>query len=396
MFDNSIGSVTAYGGEVSATLQPGELVDTLALLGLVAAEAWISSRGPQATTRNLLTWTEDFSNAAWTKTSATASTAAGTDPLGETGMNLLTATSAGGVVSQAVTFTGDGTKALSVFLRAGTATDSALVLRDTSAGADRLNVALAWSGGTPSGTASAGTLVSLTDKGNGVWELKATASGVIAGNTNEWRLLPAGAGTGTLQAWGAQAENAAASTSYQLVTSSFSGFDLVYSQYFDLADSSMITSWRRYYFDPITYQADLLVQDLPPTSGAQIRYKLTRSTGTVEVGDVITGLSQDLGATLIGTKNGIRDYSRKEFDTFGQPQFTERGFAKTAELQVAVDNDQYDTVRNRIAARRAQVTLFIGDGNYAGLWIAGIPRDFSIGIPHFQQPVLDIQIEGLT
>lgn len=396
MFDTSTSSQTVFGEVIDMTVRPSELVDTVALLNMRASKAWISSRAPQASNRNLLTRTEDFTPADWSKTNCTATADQATDPLGDEGMDTLTATSAGGYVSQAVTFTGDGTKATSIYLRAGTATDSAVVLRDTTASADRMNVAIAWADGVPTATASAGTVVSLTDKGNDVWELRATASNVVAANGNALRILPAGSGTGTMLAWGAQAENGSSSTAYQDVAAAYSGFELVYCQYFNLADNSFITNWRRYFFDPLRYKADLLVQDLPPYSGAQIRTRVMLPESTVKIGSAIYGWSQDLGMTLLGVKNGIRDYSRKETDPFGNTSFTERGFAKTAELQVAVLNGNYDTVMNVLADRRAKPSLFIGSENYAGLWIYGIARDFSQGIQKFQSPVLDIQIEGLT
>lgn len=396
MFDTSTGSQTVYGETIDATVRPSELVDTVALLNMRASKAWISSRAPNASNRNLLTQTEDFTQAAWSKTNCTATADQSTDPLGDEGMDTLTATSPGGYVAQAVTFTTDGTKAHSVFLRAGTALASAVVLRDTTASADRLNVAITWPDGVPTATASAGTVVSLTDKGNDVWELRATASGVVAANTNSLRISPDTSSTGTMGVWGAQAENGSSSTPYQAVGASYSGYELVYCQYFNLADNSFITNWRRYYFDPLRYKADLLIQDLPQYTDAEIRTKVSLPGSAAKIGSAIYCWSQELGATLRDVKTGIRDYSRKETNDFGNPSFTERGFAKTAELVVAVDSANYDAVLNALAERRARPSLFIGSDEIAGLWIYGIPRDFSQGIQQYGQPRLTIQIEGLT
>ena len=118
---------------------------------------------------------------------------------------------------QTVTFTGDAVKAISLFVKQGTATSSVIRLRDTSAPADRLLAAITWSGTTPVVTMTTGTDLTGTPEqygSSGVYRLMFATSSVTAANTNSLEIYPATdaaldvAAVGTIQAGGVQAENA--------------------------------------------------------------------------------------------------------------------------------------------------------------------------------------------
>lgn len=179
---------------------------TLAAIGLLIEEA----------RTNLMLQSEDFATT-WASVGATITTNTTVAPDGATTGDTIAASTTASYVRQAVTFTGDGSKSYSVFVKAGTATASRLVLRDTTPTAvNRGGVNLTWTAGVPSGVATdGGTLEGIDAYPNGWYRVRAVATGVVAANANEFRFSPDTAvGTNNTIFWGAQTENGAFATSY--------------------------------------------------------------------------------------------------------------------------------------------------------------------------------------
>lgn len=114
---------------------------------------------------------------------------------------------------QAVTFTGDAVKVLSIIVDRGTSTQSSIVIRDTIASVNRLEATLTWTGEVPSLAMVAGTLLGSDSLGNNLYRLRFQSTSVTAANAHEVRIYPAGQTvslTGTLFAGYCQVENASA------------------------------------------------------------------------------------------------------------------------------------------------------------------------------------------
>jgi len=169
---------------------------------------------PQRT--NLCIRSEEFDT--WTNISTCNVTAnAVVAPDGTTTADLLSSTVTGSSRGQTITFTGDGEKAIALYLKAGTSALTQLRLLDTTASAFRHTVAVTWVAGVPSlsTVAGAGTLYPVEALANGWYRILFSATGVVAANVNQLRVQPDPAtGTGTVYAWGAQAENAIVPSSY--------------------------------------------------------------------------------------------------------------------------------------------------------------------------------------
>lgn len=117
--------------------------------------------------------------------------------------------------TRVVAFTGDGQKSISVLWNPGTSTSTVVRVRDTTAVADRLLVAITHSSGVPTVTATTGTQERAPEAlGNGVYRLFFLTAAVTALNTNQLEIYPATtaalavANTGTVRLGGVQAENA--------------------------------------------------------------------------------------------------------------------------------------------------------------------------------------------
>jgi hypothetical protein len=178
---------------------------TLAPKGLLIEEA----------RTNLAVQSENFS-VSWSSSFLTVTTNTTVAPDGTTTADTLTPNTTSGVVSQGLSFTGDGTKSVSVFLKAGTSGTTLFFLRDTTTSSTRGSATITWTAGVPSAVAtSGGTIEAVEDYGNGWYRIKLILAGVIAANSNSLRIqADSVSGTGTVIVWGAQAENGAFATSY--------------------------------------------------------------------------------------------------------------------------------------------------------------------------------------
>jgi len=113
-------------------------------------------------------------------------------------------------VFRAVTFTGDGEKAFSMFFRQGSAPSVWLRIWDGTAATERHRILVTWTGGAPTLTtgAGSGTRNVPEDYGNGWWRISGTALGVVAANANnlEFGIGPfAASSTGSVFAFGGNA-----------------------------------------------------------------------------------------------------------------------------------------------------------------------------------------------
>lgn len=99
--------------------------------------------------------------------------------------------------TQAVTFTAVGAewnnfRGVNLFFKEGTSTSTAIRLRDTSAGADRLLAVITWADGVPTVTMTTGTLLELEGPlHNDVYRARMMTTAVTRTNTNQIEVYPA-------------------------------------------------------------------------------------------------------------------------------------------------------------------------------------------------------------
>ena len=182
--------------------------------------------------RNLLTWSEQFENAAWTKGATTITANAAVAPDGTTTMDKLveTATTNNHLVNQTYTPTAGMTYVLSCFAKADER--SVLWLGMGFSGGGRLGYDLT------TGTVVAGTIAlasgSIVPVGSGIYRCFSTVTATSAStgqlhigmtsNADATVISYAGDGTSGLFVWGAQFEQSPTATAYQRITDFTSDF----------------------------------------------------------------------------------------------------------------------------------------------------------------------------
>ncbi len=174
--------------------------------------------------RNLCLQSEALGTGPWTLDRATVTSDAAVAPDGTTTADLLTRTSAlDSSVYQNIAYTGNGTKALSVFVKQGTAPAPGFMVYDTTTSATLVDVAMTWTGGVPvlSKQGGSGTMFTAIPVGNGWFRVAFTVDSIVAANTNRLLCFASyigGANGQTVYLWGAQVENASTLSAYVKTT----------------------------------------------------------------------------------------------------------------------------------------------------------------------------------
>lgn len=171
---------------------------------------------------------------------------------------------------------------------------------------------------------------------------------------------------------------------------------VVYDETVSLIADNGINDWHAYYFSPIERITDVVLTDLPSYKDATVQVILTETGETVAFGVLVIGQQVRIGVTNYGASIGIRDYSRKEVDSFGNFQITERAFSKRAEYPVTVNTNRTAFVQNYLASIRTSPVVWIGNGDFGATIVYGYYRDFDVVLGSFQISECNISVEGLT
>lgn len=162
-------------------------------------------------------------------------------------------------------------------------------------------------------------------------------------------------------------------------------------------DGSVVGDWYDYFFAPFEQLSDIVFSDLPPYVNCTIKVTIVGSN-PVKIGTIIVGNINEVGSTQYGVSFGIRDYSLKQEDDFGNTIFVVRNFARRVEPTVFIENGQLRKVDKLLTDIRAKPTVFIPteiDG-YEPLITFGYLKDWNIEIPYPNHSLLRLEIQGLT
>jgi hypothetical protein len=176
--------------------------------------------------RNLLTWSEDFANAGWTKTDVTVIANAALAPDGTATADKLIANSGttNGNAFQTPAYTYGALGSNSAYAKAGEWSWLVISIRGTTGVSEEKNAWFNLATG-QIGTVSAGATASIKPEANGYYRCTITATVTAGGSTSRIRTYPTNAdntystgnGSSGIYVWGAQAENGAV-TPYQCIT----------------------------------------------------------------------------------------------------------------------------------------------------------------------------------
>jgi hypothetical protein len=253
----------------------------------------------EPTSTNLVLQSEHYATT-WTAVNSPGITS-GAHTASGVSLDLLsdTSTTARAAYEQTVTFTGDGVKALSFFIKQRTATASLLYAIDASTGVTLLDAVVTWdASGFPLVTTTAGAGLAAQRLADGVYRLWCQTASVTAAHNVTIGVSPAASAlsdsvsTGSLYVGGAQAENVPSPTSY-IKTTTTAGTRATETIHFPIA------------FPP----QELTVLGLIEWFGSRTPFTMAELTGSVahgvfSLGDDFVGVGNEAFLLDIFTTSG--------------------------------------------------------------------------------------------
>lgn len=183
------------------------------------------------------------------------------------------------------------------------------------------------------------------------------------------------------------------------VLDAVSGGSAVYDETVYMANRWAIIDWFTYFTEDLsTYETEYIFADIPGYVDNLIEITIGDGTGNPSVGQIVVGRIETLGFTQDGTSIGIRDFSVKDRDVFGNAVITERAFADEVNFAFALYTSDARRVKSILTSLRATPTVYFADEtimNY-GMTVYGFFQDFSIPIKAGNISYASLDIEGLV
>lgn len=143
-----------------------------------------------------------------------------------------------------------------------------------------------------------------------------------------------------------------------------------YDEDYNLIALDTITDYWSYFFEEITANDRLFVDDIPSVLNPTITITLTGDQ--VALGLLVLGRRRELGYTRDDADIGIDDLSLKISDNFGGFTFVKRGYNDQGNFTVHVPSGWVDGVKRVLTSLRATPTLYIGTKQFTSTWYYGI------------------------
>lgn len=171
----------------------------------------------------------------------------------------------------------------------------------------------------------------------------------------------------------------------------------------DLSSKNVVGDWYAYYYEPVYSQTEVVLTNLldaallslPSAGDAQITVTLSRPGGTVSCGMLVVGMVFEIGRTQWRPSVGIRDYSSKQADAFGNFDLAQGDYARLMSAVVEVEAAKADNVANEVSRYRATNLLFIG-GQYGSLVLFGFLADWRLVHQDVKKSIFSMEVEGMT
>lgn len=173
----------------------------------------------------------------------------------------------------------------------------------------------------------------------------------------------------------------------------------IFDQTRSLVDTTPVVDWYSFFtWDAEEYDTEAIFDGIPAYAGYQIDITIGDGAGTAAVGQIILGNVITLGAALDGTTVGIRDFSVKDRDIYGNAVITERAFADETTFNFMLPTGDARRVKRILAAQRAAPALYYADAETPqfGATVFGFYQDFDIPLSASGTSFANLTIEGLT
>lgn len=172
---------------------------------------------------------------------------------------------------------------------------------------------------------------------------------------------------------------------------------VVYDQTQLLSGYYSITDYYSYFFAPVgEKRTSALFLDMPSYPTATITVVIDSGSSLAECGEVIYGQQKVVGRTNYGTSVGIKSYSKKETDEFGNVTVIKRKNSKFAEYDIDIDNYMLADVQRFFSEIDSVPAVFVGNPDMEELVVFGFYSDFKATISFPTVSKCTLRVEGLV
>lgn len=228
-----------------------------------------------------------------------------------------------------------------------------------------------------------------------------------AGATNRWRMFDNKVGTQTVRIDGIEVVieqddfvdavsllNILANAIRVTVTDPNEGE--VYQKQIETLDAGA-PDWWEYFFDPLTRMSDVVFDDLPPYAGVQVKVEALITEGEeARIGTLTMGSVFQIGCARWGSSVGIRDFSIKEQDEWGNTFIQQRDYSKRAEFDLIIETPRVDMVQAELAKLRSTACVYIAHRKFTSTIVYGFYRELMTVLATPPVSECTLTIEGLT
>lgn len=171
---------------------------------------------------------------------------------------------------------------------------------------------------------------------------------------------------------------------------------VVFNQIFNLISFIGIGTIYDWLFDPLDFDINLVVFNLPSYSGATTRV-IINHPNEAKCGAMVVGTLFDVGTSVYGVRYGIKNYSQKITDPItGAFTISQGTFKSVADVDVIVDPNRFTSVLNKLTSLRNTATVWVADEDISGTIQFGFYNSFNEIYSNPAEVVCQLSIEGLS
>lgn len=172
-------------------------------------------------------------------------------------------------------------------------------------------------------------------------------------------------------------------------------YGTVYSKSASLSAVPIESSWWAWFFGQRRERSQHVALDLPSFPNCELTIELVGGVD-LSVGTLIFGTQKRYGLGVdYGASLGIRDYSRKETNVFGDIVLVKRAYARWSRFSLLLSGAEVDSVERYLASIRATPRLWIWSKKYEASVVYGFYKNFEILISYPENSDCQLEIEGL-
>ena len=171
---------------------------------------------------------------------------------------------------------------------------------------------------------------------------------------------------------------------------------VVYDQTIILSGNEGITDYYSYFFNTVAdKKTTAAFLDMPSYPTATITVTISSGSALAEVGEVVYGMKTIVGRTNYNTAIGIKSFSRKEVDEFGNVTVVKRRNSKYCEYDIDIDNYKLNEIQRFFSDIDSFPCVFIGNETMDELIVYGFYSEFKATIAFPTVSKCSLRVEGL-